>query len=239
MITDDARNSRGFNVIFTCHSKGILHRHAMPLLLYPPNPIPYSQESDHSVTDGLSTTMLLIGTPLVATCWRNNIHSWRFWRCHSWSCCGLHCFPLFSKWFSWFKKYRSYGMTCAAWLRLPINDSSVSVYIFVEANAYFMSVVQAVCFSSGRNTLREWFFFLTLGMFCARLVVPPPLFYLTIVDHLVSAIMMDVVVGRVYGWLIEPHFLRDLSNICHWLLWWWCRWWIHSSNHYIHHNRWN
>ena len=37
---------------------------------------------------------------------------------------------------------------------------------------------------------------------------------------------MAVVARRVYGWPIELHFLRDLSNVCHRLLWWWCRQWI-------------
>ena len=37
----------------------------------------------------------------------------------------------------------------------PINDFSVSILIFVEANASFMSVVQDVCFFPGKNTLRE------------------------------------------------------------------------------------
>ena len=40
-------------------------------------------------------------------------------------------------------------------IELSINDSSVSVLIFVEANASFMSFVQAVCFSSCRDTLIE------------------------------------------------------------------------------------
>ena len=58
---------------FPYHVEGILRRHASPLLLYPP--MPYSQASDHSVTDGLTETILLIGTPLVVTCWSNFIHS--------------------------------------------------------------------------------------------------------------------------------------------------------------------
>ena len=73
IVTADARNSRRFNVSLPCHSAGILHRHAMPFLLYPP--MPCSQASDHSVTDGLTKYMLLIGTPLVVTCWSNFIHS--------------------------------------------------------------------------------------------------------------------------------------------------------------------
>ena len=100
--------------------------------------------------------MFLIGTPLVVTGLRNFIHSWRSWRCHSWSLCGPHFFPLVSKCRSRFKKYCAGGITCATWLIFPLHDSRVSVLIFVEANASFMSFVQAVCFSSGRDTLRDW-----------------------------------------------------------------------------------
>ena len=138
---------------FPCHASGIFHRHARPFSLYPP--MPYSQAPDHSVTDGLTKTMLLIGNPLVVTCLRNFIHSWRSWRCHSWILCGPHFFPVISKWRSRFKKYRADGMTCAACLIFPINDSRVSVLIFVEANASLISFVQAVCFYSGRDTLRD------------------------------------------------------------------------------------
>ena len=102
--------------------------------------------------------MLLIGTPLVVTCWRSFIHSRRSSRRHSWSRYGLLSPPIFSNWRSQFKKYRAGGMKCAAWLSFPINNSNASVLIFVEANASFMSMVQAVCFSSFRNTLRDWVF---------------------------------------------------------------------------------
>ena len=156
MVTADARNSRRFNLSFPCHTEGIMHRHASPLSLY--TPMPYSQAYDHSITDGLTKTMLLIGTPLVVKYWRNFIHSWRSSRCHSWSHCGPHFLPLFGKWCIQFKKYCSGGMTCATWLSFPINNSRVSVLMFIEDNASFMSVVQDVCFSSGRNTLREWVF---------------------------------------------------------------------------------
>ena len=81
MFTAGARNDRSFNVNLTCHIEGTIHCHARPLLLY--LSMPYSQVSDHSVTDGLTKTMLLIGTPLVVTCWRNFIHSWRSSRCNS------------------------------------------------------------------------------------------------------------------------------------------------------------
>ena len=75
MITADASNSNRFNVNYPCHSEGIIHRHARPFLLYPP--MPYSQASNHSVTDGLKKIMLLIGTLLVVTCSSNFLHSWR------------------------------------------------------------------------------------------------------------------------------------------------------------------
>ena len=154
MVTADARNSRRLNVSFPCHASGILHRHTRPFSMYPL--MPYSQTSDHSVTDGLKETILLIGNPLVVTCWKNFIHSWRSWRFHSWSLCGPHFSPLVSKWRSWFKKYCAGGMTYAAWLSFPINDSRVSLLIFVEAEASLMSFLQAICFSSGRDTLRDW-----------------------------------------------------------------------------------
>ena len=118
----------------------------------------YSQASEHRVTDNLTKTVFLIGTPLVVICWRNFIHIWISSWFHIWSRCGPHFVSLFNKLRIRFKKYCNGGITCPARLSFPINDSSVSVLIFVEANAYSMSVVQAVCFSSGRNTLREWVF---------------------------------------------------------------------------------
>ena len=63
MYTANARNSSMFNMIFPRHAAVILHRNAQPFSLYPPTP--YSQASDHSVTDGLVNNMLLIGTHLV------------------------------------------------------------------------------------------------------------------------------------------------------------------------------
>ena len=78
---------------FPCHAERIIHRHVRLLLLNPS--MPYSQASD--VTDGLTNTMFLIGTPLVVTCWRIFIHIWISSRCHGWSRCGPYFFPLFSK----------------------------------------------------------------------------------------------------------------------------------------------
>ena len=68
----------------------------------------------------------------------------------------------------------------------------------------------------------------TLGMSCDRLVVPTPSVSLRRLDRLVSGVLMAVVVRIVYEWPTEPHFFRDLSNVCHWLLWWWCCRWIHT-----------
>ena len=67
----------------------------------------------------------------------------------------------------------------------------------------------------------------TLVIFFARLVVHIPPVSLRRVDHIISGVLMAVVVGRVYVWPIEPHFLRNLPNVCHQPLWWWYRWWIH------------
>ena len=92
MVTADAINFRRFNVSFPFHAAGILHCRARTFLLYPP--IPYSQVLDHSVTDGLTNNMLLIGTPMLVTCWRIFIHSWKSWRFHSWNLFGPHFSPL-------------------------------------------------------------------------------------------------------------------------------------------------
>ena len=62
MVIVDARNSRRFNVSLPCHAEGIIHHHDRPLLMYPS--MSYSQASEHSVVDGLTKTMLFIGTPL-------------------------------------------------------------------------------------------------------------------------------------------------------------------------------
>ena len=67
-----------------------------------------------------------------------------------------------------------------------------------------------------------------LGMSCAWLVFPSPSDSLRRVDCLVSGVQMSAVVRIVYGWPIEPYFLRNISNICHWTLWWWYNWWIHT-----------
>ena len=66
-----------------------------------------------------------------------------------------------------------------------------------------------------------------LGMSFAWLVFPPPPVSLRGVDSLVSGVMMAVVVGIVYGWPIEPRFLRNLSIVCRRPLWWWCHQWNH------------
>ena len=81
-----------------------------------------------------------------------------------------------------------------------------------------MSGVQVVCFSTGRNTL----IISHPRIFLDHLVASPLPFSLRRVDHLISGVLMAVVVVRLYGWEIEPHYLRNLSNVCHWPLWWWC-----------------
>ena len=120
IFTVDASNSRRFNMSFPCHAEVIIHSYARPLLLQPP--IPHSQASDHSVTDGLTKNMLFIGTPLLVTCWRIFIHSWRYSRCHSWGRFSPHSPPLFSKWHSRFKRHHAVRMTYAALFSFPIND---------------------------------------------------------------------------------------------------------------------
>ena len=171
----DASNSRRFSVSFPRHTDGIIHRHARPLSLYPP--IPYSKASDNSVTDGLTKTMLFIGTPLVVKRWRKFIHSWRSWQYHSWSRCGPHCFPLFSKWHTRFKNYHACGITCYAWLISPINDYSVSALFFLKimpllCQCYRLFVSLLVGKISESECLCP-----TLGIFCVSYPPPPYQFY--------------------------------------------------------------
>ena len=168
--------------------------------------MPYSQASDHRVTDGLTKNMLLIGTPLVVTCRSSFIHSWIYSICRSWSRCGPHFPPIFSKCYSRFKKYRACRITCAAWLSFPINDSSFLsnfllklMPLLCQWSRLFVSVLigmpsESECLCS------------TLGMFCARIVVLPPPVFLRIVDRLISGVLMALVVRIVYGWPKEPHF---------------------------------
>ena len=156
MVIVDSSNSRRFNVSLPCQAKGIIHHHARPLLLYPP--MSYSQASEIVLLMVWQRLCCWLGPPLVVTRWRNFTHSWRSWQFHSWSRWGLHCFPLFSKRSICIKNYCYSGMKCAAWLIFQINNSSVSILIFVEVNASFMSVVQAVCLYVGSNTIIEWVF---------------------------------------------------------------------------------
>ena len=84
-------------------------------------------------------------------------------------------------------------------IELPNHESSVSIIIFVEANASFMSVAQAfvsilVGVITGSECLCP-----TLGMFCAQLVFPPPQLYLRILDHLISGVLMAVLFRIVHG----------------------------------------
>ena len=67
----------------------------------------------------------------------------------------------------------------------------------------------------------------TLIMYCDRIVVSTLPVSLSRVYSLVSGVLIADVVGIVYGWPIESHFLRNLSNVCHRTLWWWCHRWIH------------
>ena len=68
-------------------------------------------------------------------------------------------------------------MTCAAWLSFPINNSRVSVLIFVEANDSLMSFVQAVGFSSVRDNLRDWVLMSqTRHLFCSASCPSPASF---------------------------------------------------------------
>ena len=90
-------------------------------------------------------------------------------------------------------------MTCAASLSFTINDSSVSVLIFVETNASFISF-SGMFFSLQVEIPSESECLCpNLGMSCARLVVPTPSVSLRRLDRIISGVLMAVVVGILYG----------------------------------------
>ena len=99
--------------------------------------------------------MLFIGNHSSATHWNIFIQKWRSCLCQYWRCCGTHLFPLFKCCLSRVRKYLAEEMMCSTWFSLPIRDSSLSVFIFVEDSDALMSCTQAVTFSLGTDTLRE------------------------------------------------------------------------------------
>ena len=146
-------NLSRFSVSTPCCLVGMYQRHAMPFSFYPP--IPYSQASDHSVTVGVMSNMLFIGTPFSVTYWRIFIQ-----RCGS--ClfqdlisCGTHLFPLFRRLRSLFRKYLDGVIMCLVWLSLTMGDYSLSVFVFVEARYALIYFTRAVYFSLGSNTRRK------------------------------------------------------------------------------------
>ena len=80
----------------------------------------------------------------------------------------------------------------------PINASSVSVLIFVEANAYFMLVVQAVCFYFSGILSGSECVCTALCMFCVCPVVPNQQVSLGIVYCLAYRVLMSAAVRMVY-----------------------------------------
>ena len=82
--------------------------------------------------------------------------------------------PLFSKWRSRFNKYHAGGMTCAARLSFPINDSSESVLIVLKVTpllcqCYRLFVSLLVGIPSESECLCP-----ILGIVCDQLVPHPP-----------------------------------------------------------------
>ena len=128
-------------------------RHVMPLSLYPQ--IPYSRALDHMIHFVFVKTMLFIGTTFSVTRWRTFIQRCRSFLCQEWSCCGTHLFIIFRKLRSQLSKYLAGVMMYAAYLSLPMRDSSLYVFIFVKARDTLISCTQAVYFSLRSNKRRE------------------------------------------------------------------------------------
>ena len=115
----------------------------------------YFHSSDHSVTAGVVKNMLLNVNTFSVTLWRIFIQSWRSGLCQDYRRCGPHFFHLFIRWRSKFRDYLDRVMMCAAWVRLPMRYSRLSLFIFVKARHALVSLTQAVSFSLGKNARRE------------------------------------------------------------------------------------
>ena len=80
-----------------------------------------------------------------------------------------------------------------------MNDSSVSVLIFFKLRPLLCHWSRLFVFLQVGIHSESECLCPTLGMFCARLVVPPLPVSLRRVDRLVSGVLMAVVVRIVYG----------------------------------------
>ena len=83
------------------------------------------------MTIGAMKTILFIGTHFSVNHWIF-IQMWRSCLCQYCRRCGPYFFNLFKRWRSWFRKYLYVFMLCAAWFRLPMRDSSLSVFILLN-----------------------------------------------------------------------------------------------------------
>ena len=117
-------------------------------------------------------------------------------------------------WRSGFKKYWAGGITWAALLGLPINDSSVSILIFVEANTLLMLFVQDVCSSFGRNTLKKWLFmYHPRHVFRLASFPSPPIFLRE--SELFHSSVLDACSGRNSVWMTNKAalFARSIQYL--------------------------
>ena len=83
-------------------------------------------------------------------------------------------------------------------MSFPINDSSVYVLNFVEANVSFMSFSRLIVSIQVGIPSEGECLCTNLGMSFDWLVVPPPPVSLRRVDRLASGFLVDVVLGIVY-----------------------------------------
>ena len=76
-----------------------------------------------------TSTILFIENPFSVTHFL--IRSWRSCLCQYRRRCGTHLFPPFTILSNLVRKYRSGGMMWEAWLRFPMRDSSLSVFLLL------------------------------------------------------------------------------------------------------------
>ena len=73
------------------------------------------------------------------------------------------------------------------------------VLIYVEANAYLISLTQAISLSFGRNDINTLVFMSNPRQFCVQPVFPPFWFFLGRVGYHIPVVQMLAVVGIVYA----------------------------------------
>ena len=124
-------------------------------------------------------------------------------------------------------KYLAVVMICAAWLILPMRDSSLSVFILFKYRDDMISCTQDVYFSLGRKIWRERVWMFHSKHSCVQKSDLLPQFCGVREGHLVSEVRHIATVWIWFGWPIRVNFWSDTPTMgCQWY-WWWVNQLIH------------